>query len=107
MISWGNSYRRVRLSEFEQEFRWMDNIKASNMTRSQNQRKLLLTKDYHRIKSLPGLQSSQLNQFSGYLPVDDSGIGQLFYWLIEAETNPEKGKFYFILFYFILVLKEW
>lgn len=53
-----------------------------------------LTVESHRVRNLPGLDpliASRLVHYAGYLPVDDSGQGNLFYWLFEADKNPEQG----------------
>jgi len=42
-----------------------------------------------KITSLPGYSGPELSMYSGYVTVDASHGRALFYWLIEAQTNPD------------------
>ncbi|KAJ1436040.1 Serine carboxypeptidase, serine active site [Sesbania bispinosa] len=41
-----------------------------------------------KIQSLPGQPEVSFQQFGGYIPVDDKHQRALFYYFVEAETNP-------------------
>jgi len=65
--------------------------KASNITKNSSSLRSL-TNSHHKVNSLPGLDPSiHLNHFAGHLPVNKEGSGQLFYWLFEAEVDPDTG----------------
>jgi serine carboxypeptidase-like clade 2 len=39
----------------------------------------------HRVHNLPGAPSDlSLVHYAGHLPVEDQGLGKLFYWLFES-----------------------
>ncbi|KAL2320633.1 hypothetical protein Fmac_029602 [Flemingia macrophylla] len=41
-----------------------------------------------KVRSLPGQSHVSFQQFAGYVPVDDNNQRALFYYFVEAETNP-------------------
>ena len=44
-----------------------------------------------RIEKLPEYNGPPLQMYSGYITVDKSHNRNIFYWLIEAENNPEEA----------------
>ena len=55
----------------------------------------MLTPLSHLVKNLPGLdENERIVHYAGHLTVDEEKGGNIFYWLIEAQTvDPLKGKF--------------
>ena len=53
----------------------------------------VLTPLSHLVKNLPGLdESERIVHYAGHLSVDEEKGGNIFYWLIEAQTvDPAKG----------------
>lgn len=47
------------------------------------------SKDEHLVTDLPGLTGYPSKHYAGLLTVDQRHSGKLFYWLFEAETEPE------------------
>lgn len=64
---------------------------ANNIERPGLSRKL--PSNHHKVTSLPGLDpSAPLSHYAGHLSVNKEGSGQLFYWLFEAELDPDTGR---------------
>ena len=55
----------------------------------------VLTPLSHLVKNLPGLdENERIVHYAGHLTVDEEKGGNIFYWLIEAQTvDPAKGQF--------------
>jgi hypothetical protein len=65
-------------------------LEATNISYSQKQ---ITTPESHRVTSLPGLKESEkIVHFAGHINVDEQAEGNIFYWLIEAQTvDPATG----------------
>ena len=77
-----------------------DPISSQQFSHANNTRRNLqmLTPLSHLVKNLPGLdENERIVHYAGHLTVDEEKGGNIFYWLIEAQTvDPAKGRFAYL-----------